>query len=95
MALIFKTDQSLFTKHRYNDYLYIIDWNSLILSFWEANQTILNYYRYIRIIEDVVVYYNQFFEKGISEENQKSIIEKVDSAFLPGNVVEMAKASDI
>ena len=58
----------------------------------EINRTILDYYRYIRIIEDMVVYYGQFFAENVSEKNRASITERVDSSFWPGGVVEMAIA---
>jgi spectinomycin phosphotransferase len=60
----------------------------------KVNHIILDYYRYIRIIEDLVVYYDQFFEKNIEEKNQKSIVEIVGSIFWPNGVADMAFKND-
>jgi len=60
----------------------------------KINRKILDYYRYIRIIEDIVVYWDQFFADGVSDKNRESITEKVESGFLPGNVAEMAFKTD-
>ena len=54
------------------------------------DRTILDYYRFIRIIEDIIVYYEQFFAENAGEKNRRSIIEWVDSIFWPGGVAEMA-----
>ncbi|MCL2319373.1 MAG: aminoglycoside phosphotransferase family protein [Treponema sp.] len=51
---------------------------------------LLVYYRYERIIEDIVEYYDQFFADNIHEENQKAILERVGTAFIPGGVADMA-----
>jgi spectinomycin phosphotransferase len=52
--------------------------------------TLLRYYRYERIIVDLVEYYEQFFVEDLNEDNQRAIIETVGSMFEPGNVMEMA-----
>jgi 5-methylthioribose kinase len=59
-----------------------------------VNLSIINYYRYIRIIEDIVVFSEQFFAQNTDEKNQKTIIEIVEKTFLPGNVVEVALRTD-
>ena len=65
----------------------------------KVKQLLVNYYRFIRIIEDIVVYYDQFFDENldqnIGDKNQISIIETVDSSFWPGGVVEMTFRGDI
>jgi spectinomycin phosphotransferase len=58
----------------------------------DVNKILLAYYRYYRIIEDIAVYCDQFFEENIQEENQKVIIERIDSNFWPGNTVDMASS---
>ena len=56
----------------------------------DVDLEVLVYYRYIRIIEDIVVYYEEFFRENNSGANKKAIIDRVESAFVPGGVVEMA-----
>ena len=56
----------------------------------DVDLSILVYYRCDRIIEDLVVYFNQFFTENVLEENQKAILERVGVAFVSGGVVEMA-----
>ena len=60
----------------------------------KVNRTILDYYRFTRIIEDIVVYHDQFFEAHCGEENRRLIAERVESNFLPGSTVEMAFGAD-
>ena len=60
----------------------------------KVNRAILSYYRYVRIIEDMVVYYDEFFADNANEKNQLSIIETVESTFMPGNVVDIAFKTD-
>ena len=55
-----------------------------------VNKTILEYYRLERIIEDIVEFYEQYFEKGINENNQRIIMELLMSMFEKNNVVDMA-----
>jgi spectinomycin phosphotransferase len=52
--------------------------------------TLLLYYRYERIIVDLVEYYEQFFVENLNEDNQRAIIERVGSVFEPGDVMDMA-----
>ena len=56
----------------------------------KVNQEMINYYRFERIIVDLVEYFEQFFADNIEEKNQKAIIERVGSVFYPDGVVDMA-----
>jgi spectinomycin phosphotransferase len=58
------------------------------------NKIIMAYYRYERIIEDVVEFYDQFFEKDTKKKNQKIILEVVNNMFASNNVVELALLLD-
>ena len=60
----------------------------------KVNQEIISYYRFERIIVDLVEYYEQFFAEDFTDgsqvKNQKAIIEKIKSMFYPNGVVDMA-----
>ena len=59
-----------------------------------VDQSLISYYRYIRILEDLVVYYDQFFADDIDEKKQRAIFQRVASAFDPKGVVDMAFRGD-
>ena len=60
----------------------------------KVNQTLINYYRYERILVDLAEYYHQFFEKGVSVKSQKAIIGITESMFNLGGVADMAFGGD-
>ena len=55
-----------------------------------VDEEIISYYRFERIIVDLVEYYEQFFVENIEEKNQRAILDRVGSAFHPNGVVDMA-----
>jgi spectinomycin phosphotransferase len=54
---------------------------------------IMTYYRYERIIQDIVEYYDQYFKE--KAQKKKEILKTVASMFEPNNVVDMATKNDI
>jgi spectinomycin phosphotransferase len=60
-----------------------------------VNLKLVSYYRYDRIIEDLVVYYDQFFAENVQAANQKVIMERVAGFFGPGSVTDMAFRGDV
>jgi len=65
-----------------------------------VNQDLISYFRFERIIIDLVEYYDQFFADDFTdtsvpknyeiEKNRKAILERVSSIFYPQGVVDMA-----
>jgi len=58
------------------------------------NLKIMAYYRFERIIVDIVEFYEQIFKQNATEENQKTIIDIVKSMFDKNEVIDMAFSID-
>jgi spectinomycin phosphotransferase len=57
----------------------------------EINKTLIRYFRYERIIQDIFEFYQEIMKKETNDEKRKLCLKLFKSQFEPKNVVEMAK----
>lgn len=60
----------------------------------DINQIAIAYYRYERIIEDIAVYCEQLFLSESGGADREEAFKNLQSNFLPGSTIEMARLSD-